>query len=307
MLSEHLAFVLDTYAPRMGAYGVAVYLLLTRHATPTGQAWPSLSYMARHLSLSVKSISRTLAALGELGLLTKTLTAHDLAGGQRNVYTLTLVAGFPQPEMDGETRDVDSETIACESIGMVHESIDVDCETTHEDYESIYMVPESVGMDCESSHAHIRNLEEKTWEEEKRQEQGKDPHAVLLPSPDPNDPGIPNFLVRQPQRRRTMAQKGYSADFQTFYQAYPRKVAVDIAWKAWQERDGDTHAEAIMTSLASHIAHAWQRHLTRHEEQYIPHPSTFLRGGYWKETLAAPRDPVDDWINELEQEASHDH
>jgi hypothetical protein len=69
--------------------------------------------------------------------------------------------------------------------------------------------------------------------------------------------------------------------FAEFWKHYPRKVGKDAAWRSWQKVKPDS--ELVHTMLA---VLAWQRQQdawVRDGGQYIPHPSTWLNQGRWKD------------------------
>lgn len=61
--------VLDVFATRIGAYGVAVYALLARHAK-NKQAFPTYTTMQETLGMSRQTLDLTLGRLMQEGLLT---------------------------------------------------------------------------------------------------------------------------------------------------------------------------------------------------------------------------------------------
>lgn len=65
--------------------------------------------------------------------------------------------------------------------------------------------------------------------------------------------------------------------FQTWWKAYPRKVAKLDAMKAWEQMGCEGHEELMLTALQWQIpANEWS---TR--PQYCPFPGTYLRAGRW--------------------------
>jgi hypothetical protein len=71
----------------------------------------------------------------------------------------------------------------------------------------------------------------------------------------------------------------YSAEFETFWKAYPRKVKKEKAWEAWRKRNGtmppiEDVVKAIETQKK---CSQW----IRDGGQYIPHPATWINGGQW--------------------------
>ena len=75
-------------------------------------------------------------------------------------------------------------------------------------------------------------------------------------------------------------------DFDEFWQAYPKKVGKDAAWRAWKKlREPKNVLEAIKSSLD------WQRdseQWTKDGGQYIPNPTTYLNQGRWQDEKPEP-------------------
>ena len=81
--------------------------------------------------------------------------------------------------------------------------------------------------------------------------------------------------------KATVRQAELRADFDAFYQAYPRKQAKADALKAWKQVAPGL-AE-VLPKLAEQRAHddGWLR-------GFIPLPATYLRGQRWKDELTKP-------------------
>lgn len=75
----------------------------------------------------------------------------------------------------------------------------------------------------------------------------------------------------------------YTSEFEAFWSIYPRRVAKRAAWKSWVRIiDIATPAEVVIDG-AKRFAH-WCR-ANGKEEQYIPHPTTWLNQGRWEDEL----------------------
>lgn len=74
----------------------------------------------------------------------------------------------------------------------------------------------------------------------------------------------------------------FSDDFIKFWDAYPRKIGKQAAWKTWNKLNGGRPEVAV-------IVHAVevQKTCTQWCEsvQYIPHPSTWLNRGQWDDQI----------------------
>jgi len=75
----------------------------------------------------------------------------------------------------------------------------------------------------------------------------------------------------------------YSPDFETFWQAYPRRVAKMNAWKAWVKNVPPL--QEVLTALE------WQRNQdqwSKDEGKFIPHPATYLNQWRWEDEQPEP-------------------
>jgi len=73
----------------------------------------------------------------------------------------------------------------------------------------------------------------------------------------------------------------YSLPFTAFWALYPKKVGKDAAWRAWQKLK---LTQEDCTVIAAALG--WQKkseQWTRDGGQFIPHPSTYLNQGRWKD------------------------
>jgi predicted transcriptional regulator len=84
--------VLDEYGPTIKAEGIAVYMVLARHAdNNTQQSFPAVATIAEKINMSERQVKRILKRLADEGLITIT-AQHDPAGRQlSNLYTLQPV------------------------------------------------------------------------------------------------------------------------------------------------------------------------------------------------------------------------
>lgn len=104
--------------------------------------------------------------------------------------------------------------------------------------------------------------------------------ADLLPSqpPDPSeatdqrvDPA--RETPRKPKREETPA-------FVAFYDAYPRKVARDAAWRMWLSKGCEAIAPEVMAALAWQIPAVF----AKAPADKVPHPASWLGAGRWKDS-----------------------
>ena len=75
----------------------------------------------------------------------------------------------------------------------------------------------------------------------------------------------------------------YSALFDTFWQAYPKKVAKDAAYKAFAKRKPDDKLlkEILQAVELQKVSDMW----TKDAGQYIPNPTTWLNQGRWMDDV----------------------
>lgn len=72
---------------------------------------------------------------------------------------------------------------------------------------------------------------------------------------------------------------GLRERFAEFWEAYPKKVGKDAAWRSWQRRRPDAELLAVM--IAKIQEHKRSEQWVKDAGQYIPHPSTWLNQGRW--------------------------
>ena len=83
--------------------------------------------------------------------------------------------------------------------------------------------------------------------------------------------------------------------FDRFYQTYPRHVAKERAWRAWQQLDPDP-------ALASDIQTAVKRYTAEVEDteaKFIAHPATWLNGRRWEDEAASGNDQAPPEVKDL--------
>ena len=72
------------------------------------------------------------------------------------------------------------------------------------------------------------------------------------------------------------------AEFASFYQSYPRKVARPDAEKAYRQ------LTAAQRDVLTRNTPAWVDEFSRRPSDKVPYPATFLRRGMWEEPPPAP-------------------
>jgi hypothetical protein len=98
--------VLDCHGPELGPFGIAVYMVLCRHASNTEQAtWVGQRTIAEGIGCSKRQVQREVDKLTGLGLIA--VQEYDDEHGQRsNIYTLL------SPPIDSQSRGDDQQSPA---------------------------------------------------------------------------------------------------------------------------------------------------------------------------------------------------
>lgn len=89
-----------------------------------------------------------------------------------------------------------------------------------------------------------------------------------------------------PARARSAA---VAAEFESWWELYPRKVGKAAAAKAYAKARRDVDAEALVYGLAN-AAQVWKA--TGTEAQFIPHAATWLNAGRWADEVELPGMPT---------------
>lgn len=96
---------------------------------------------------------------------------------------------------------------------------------------------------------------------------------------------FPDLEPQAPPVKAAKAKPAYPAAFEVFWKPYPRKVGKDAALKAWKAAVKRDTPEAI-TEGAVKFAALCKRKAT--PEDKIPHPSTWLNAGRWRDEGLPP-------------------
>ena len=75
-------------------------------------------------------------------------------------------------------------------------------------------------------------------------------------------------------------EKQYSEDFERFYEAYPKRKAKPIAFKAWLK-----HKPDINVVLKSLIMHKKSDQWTKNKGEFIPYPASWLNAEGWNDEI----------------------
>jgi hypothetical protein len=99
--------VLDVFGPRIGAYGVAVYALLARHAKHQ-EAFPSYATLTKKLGMSRRGVINAIRTLVEVGLVQKATRTSAYGDPSSNLYTLVDLSTYhdhPTQDSGGSAQD----------------------------------------------------------------------------------------------------------------------------------------------------------------------------------------------------------
>jgi hypothetical protein len=119
------------------------------------------------------------------------------------------------------------------------------------------------GDEKRDGNALEKNREEKSREEQTREE---------TPKPPKGDDG---------DKKPSLVQQ-----FDAFWDAYPRKVGKQAAFKSWSKiNPGVALTDTILTAIANQKD---GRDWTREDGRYIPNPATWLNQGRWDDVVLPP-------------------
>lgn len=96
----------------------------------------------------------------------------------------------------------------------------------------------------------------------------------ISPASGGSERGVVNLAKEKAKRQKLT----YTADFESFYSAYPRKVGKKDAMKAWLVALKSATAEEITAGLTGYPF--------PDNPKYIPHPATWLNGERWADERA---------------------
>ncbi len=136
----------------------------------------------------------------------------------------------------------------------------------------------------------------------------RDSATTRLPPVPPRDYPCPT-VGHQPSLNHQSESSGepsllcYSADFEAFWTAYPRRKrkSKGTAWKAWTKIKPRPDLQSMLTALASQSASEdWRSE----NGKFIPLPATWLNGNRWDDEVCSTldlREPIkkdlSDWTN----------
>lgn len=94
-----------------------------------------------------------------------------------------------------------------------------------------------------------------------------------------SDPPVDPLQQVDRARAKRKTKRSETPAFVAFYAAFPRKVARDAAWKAWESKGCEDVAGEIMSALAWQVPQVFRPA----PADKVPHPASWLNAGRWKD------------------------
>jgi len=128
-------------------------------------------------------------------------------------------------------------------------------------------------------------LEEKREQARERMRRARSQGGTVRANTESTSPAV-TATRPDPTRPITTSPAADAAEFESWWEGYPKKVGKAAAAKAYAKARKSADADALMAGLVNATA-VWQA--SRTEPQFIPHPATWLNQGRWEdEQLTIP-------------------
>ena len=236
-----------------------LYVYLKRICGDAGECWQGTSIIAQGSGMSEGKVSHAKRELVHAGLITITKGKNPFRDSDtiriRDIWLQNMQEWKSSPHEDYDNNSTLLQEMN-DNLSLHHMKHDVAESSPHEDQSSPH----------ETKKISLR----RSLEEE---EIHHSPHTA-------------NDAPLTPKKRvsRKSSPPDYAPGFLRFWDAYPRKVGKDAAWKAWTTRQLEAQADVIVPSIQTHLDHdpQWR------EPQYIPHPTTYLNQGRWQDDFSQP-------------------
>ena len=166
-------FVIDDYGDKIGAYGLAVYMVIKRHYNwLTGQCTPSYNRIAQMCKISRSTVKRTVKSLKAVGLIDPQLRFTDdgQTSNQYGFYQPERPKPRPAPEQKGSPAHMDTPAQASSPPG------------SHRPPREASQTPDQVSGNKKEKQENAKDIPEKTEKEknpaskEKTEKQKNCPH-----------------------------------------------------------------------------------------------------------------------------------
>lgn len=225
-----------------------VLLVLANRADENGYCWPGIADIQKRTGLSERAVQRALKLMKDAGLLEVTAQYRADGGCRSNLYRLLLSTRPMQaPEStvhNGTGRGVSGPRKALPSIqegGGPRQA----CSPASKRGDGGPQTPKSSS--------------ESSGESSGEQSKDKDP---------PKSPPSGGTIV---------AWRGYDAEFLELWEAYPRKIAKQAAYRAWKKARDRPPLDEMLQAIHSAIqSQQWRK-------GYIPNLATWLNQGRWED------------------------
>lgn len=79
--------------------------------------------------------------------------------------------------------------------------------------------------------------------------------------------------------KKLSKRKEYTPEFETFWKAYPRKIAKPEAFKAWEKNDRPSLDKILAAIEQQKQTEQWR------DVKFIPHPATWINQGRWDDEI----------------------
>lgn len=255
--------VVDDYAPKIGVYGLAIYVLLARHAKEN-KSFPSYRLITKKLGIGRATVVRALAKLEEVRLITKEVRYTEVGDLDSNLYTLLdlshhrIKGGSSVERLPSSVERLPSSS---EMLPSSDETLGV---VLQRDQGSIATELEGISL---------------------KGSQEKDLNTHPLPPQTGN-----GVCVREPDLVDTTAAgfTPYTTGFRDLCAVYPatRQEGTQEAYAIWLSRDLEPHAPDICAKVRLWVEGTWSTRETR----YIPLMKTWLEKGRYND-VPPPVDP----------------
>lgn len=107
----------------------------------------------------------------------------------------------------------------------------------------------------------------------------------------PSEADTESETKKTPTKKRVLKTQSMPvAEFDEFWNVYPRKIARGTAEKAWKAASKTTDAQTIIESAKQYAAV-----MSAQEKTFIKHPATWLNGKCWLDELPPPAEKVCRW------------
>jgi len=109
-----------------------------------------------------------------------------------------------------------------------------------------------------------------------------------IPPIPPVEPAAQQIAPKPRRKTPSALTKVQEEFFNRFWAAYPRKVSIGDAEKAWKKISPD---EALADRIIAAVSTAKANDSRFRETRFTPHPATWLNGREWENQYDGPEEP----------------